>query len=162
MFVKGGAVVGRVEGADAPALADAAAAHLASAAAKTAAAPAAAPPPPMAPAPAAPVLDESAKARLQALVKSAPVILFMKGSPEAPRCGFSRRVVSALQAAAIPFASHDILTDPEAREGLKVMMDWPTFPMLVAGGELVGGCDIVEELAAAGELAAEVAAAAKG
>ena len=84
----------------------------------------------------------------------------MKGTPDAPRCGFSRRVVAALQGAAIEFASHDILTDPEAREGLKAMMDWPTFPMLVAGGELVGGCDIVEELASAGELRGEVEAAA--
>jgi len=155
-------VVGRVEGADAPGLADAAAAHLASAAAAAAPAAATPPPPPPPPAPPAPVLDGAAKARLQALVKSAPVILFMKGSPDAPRCGFSRRVVAALQASAIPFAAHDILADPDAREGLKAMMDWPTFPMLVAGGELVGGCDIVEELAASGELKKEVEAAGGG
>jgi Grx4 family monothiol glutaredoxin len=88
-------------------------------------------------------------------------MLFMKGSPDAPRCGFSRRVVAALRGASIDDFGHvDILENLEAREGLKIINDWPTFPQLIAGGQLVGGCDIVEELAAAGELKAEVEAAA--
>ena len=70
--------------------------------------------------------------------------------------------MGALQEAGVAFTAHDILADPGAREGLKTLLDWPTFPMLVAGGELVGGCDIIEELAAAGELKKEVEGAVGG
>jgi Grx4 family monothiol glutaredoxin len=84
----------------------------------------------------------------------------MKGSPEAPQCGFSAKVVAALRAAgASKFAHFDILTDDGVRQGMKEFSQWPTFPQLYAGGELVGGCDIVLELAEAGELAAELARA---
>jgi Grx4 family monothiol glutaredoxin len=160
LFLKGGSVAGRVEGADAPALADAAATHLAGCGAAKAPAPAAAPAAP--PSSASTTLDPAVRARLTALMASRPVMLFMKGSPDAPRCGFSRRVVAALEGAGIAFGHVDILEDGEARDGLKIINDWPTFPQLIAGGQLVGGCDIVEELAAAGELKAEVEAAAAG
>ena len=89
--------------------------------------------------------------RLKQLVTSAPVILFMKGEPIAPRCGFSRQIVEILQGNDIPFASFDILKDEEVRAGLKVLSDWPTYPQLYVGGEFVGGLDIVKEMVATGE-----------
>lgn len=90
--------------------------------------------------------------RLERLVKQQPVMLFMKGSPEAPRCGFSRKVVEALQAAGEPFGSFDILGDEAVRQGLKEFSSWPTYPQLYVNGELLGGCDIVLEMHEAGEL----------
>jgi monothiol glutaredoxin len=82
-----------------------------------------------------------------------PVILFMKGTPDAPRCGFSARTVAALQALDTPFAAVDILPDPRIREELSALSDWPTIPQLFVGGELVGGADIVAEMFENGELA---------
>lgn len=90
--------------------------------------------------------------RLKKLIASSPVMLFMKGTPDAPRCGFSSKVVDALQAEGISFSSFDILTDEEVRQGLKVFSNWPTFPQLYYKGELIGGCDIVMELRNNGEL----------
>ena len=81
------------------------------------------------------------------------VILFMKGTPEAPRCGFSARTVAALQALGAPFAAVDILPDPRIRQELSAISNWPTIPQLFVGGELVGGCDIVTEMYESGELA---------
>ena len=81
------------------------------------------------------------------------VILFMKGTPEAPACGFSARTVAALQSLDVPFAAVDVLPDPRIREELSAISDWPTIPQLFAHGELVGGCDIVTEMYETGELA---------
>jgi monothiol glutaredoxin len=81
------------------------------------------------------------------------VILFMKGTPEAPACGFSARTVAALQSLDVPFAAVDILPDPRIRQELSAISDWPTIPQLFANGELVGGCDIVTEMYESGELA---------
>ncbi len=81
------------------------------------------------------------------------VILFMKGTPEAPACGFSARTVAALQALDVAFAAVDILPDPRIRQELSAISDWPTIPQLFANGELVGGCDIVIEMYESGELA---------
>lgn len=81
-----------------------------------------------------------------------PVIVFMKGSPEAPQCGFSMRVVQALQACNISFGHVDVLTEPEIRSNLPKYSNWPTFPQLFINNELVGGCDIVLELYQNGEL----------
>ena len=81
------------------------------------------------------------------------VILFMKGTPEAPACGFSARTVAALQSLDVPFAAVDILPDPRIRQELTAISDWPTIPQLFANGELVGGCDIVTEMCESGELA---------
>src|SRR5262249_16475550 len=80
------------------------------------------------------------------------VILFMKGTPEAPACGFSARTVAALQSLRVPFAAVDILPDPRIRQQLSALSSWPTIPQLFAHGELVGGCDIVTYVAEAGEL----------
>lgn len=81
------------------------------------------------------------------------VILFMKGTPEAPACGFSARTVAALQAVGSPFAAVDILPDPRIRQELSALSDWPTIPQLFVKGELVGGCDIITEMYESGELA---------
>nr|GMC78846.1 monothiol glutaredoxin-S17 [Ipomoea batatas] len=94
--------------------------------------------------------------RLKKLVNSSPVILFMKGSPEAPRCGFSSKVVNALKEEGIEFGSFDILSDEEVRQGLKTFSNWPTYPQLYYKGELVGGCDIILELKNNGELKSTV------
>ena len=81
------------------------------------------------------------------------VIVYMKGSPSFPMCGFSARTVEVLRATGRPFAHVNILEDAEKREAIKVYSNWPTLPQVYIDGELVGGCDIVEELAASGELA---------
>ncbi|MGA2319543.1 MAG: Grx4 family monothiol glutaredoxin [Solirubrobacteraceae bacterium] len=81
------------------------------------------------------------------------VILFMKGTPEAPACGFSARTVSVLQALDAPFAAVDVLGDPRIRQELSAISNWPTIPQLFANGELLGGCDIVGEMYESGELA---------
>jgi monothiol glutaredoxin len=80
-------------------------------------------------------------------------ILFMKGNPDRPACGFSARTVAALQALGAPFAAVDILPDPRIRQELSALSNWPTIPQLFVDGELVGGCDIVMELHESGELA---------
>ncbi len=80
-------------------------------------------------------------------------ILFMKGTPDAPACGFSARTVAALQALEAPFAAVDVLPDPRIREELSAISQWPTIPQLFVKGEFVGGCDIVMEMYESGELA---------
>jgi monothiol glutaredoxin len=81
------------------------------------------------------------------------VILFMKGTPDAPACGFSARTVAILQSLEAPFAAVDVLPDPRIRQELSALSDWPTIPQLFVGGELLGGCDIVTEMYESGELA---------
>ena len=81
------------------------------------------------------------------------VILFMKGTPEQPRCGFSARTVMALDALGAPYAAVDILPDPRIRQELSAISNWPTIPQLFVNGELLGGCDIVIEMFESGELA---------
>lgn len=85
-----------------------------------------------------------------------PVILFMKGNPDAPACGFSARAAAALQATGVPFAAVDILPDPRIRQELSALSEWPTIPQLFIHGELVGGSDIIAELYESGELAAQL------
>lgn len=90
--------------------------------------------------------------QLQKQIKDHSIILYMKGTPDRPQCGFSARVVQALNACGARFESVDILAHPEVRQTLPQVSDWPTFPQLFIAGELVGGCDIVLEMQAAGEL----------
>jgi monothiol glutaredoxin len=80
------------------------------------------------------------------------VILFMKGTPEMPACGFSARTVAAIQATGAPFAAVDILPDPRIRQELSALSNWPTIPQLFVDGELIGGADIVTEMYESGEL----------
>jgi monothiol glutaredoxin len=86
-------------------------------------------------------------------IASNRVILFMKGTPDAPACGFSRRTVAVLEELDAPFAAVDVLPDPRIRMELSALSDWPTIPQLFVGGEFVGGCDIVTEMFESGELA---------
>jgi Grx4 family monothiol glutaredoxin len=91
-------------------------------------------------------------ARLEQLVQEQPIMLFMKGNPNEPRCGFSRKVVEALKAEGLEYGSFDILSDEAVRQGLKEYSNWPTYPQLYAKGEFIGGCDIVLEMHKNGEL----------
>lgn len=97
-------------------------------------------------------LAEVEKGELHKLVNSKPVLLFMKGTAREPRCGFSRKVVEALNAVGVQFDTFDILSDETVRQGLKTYSNWPTFPQLYVQGELLGGCDIVLEMKENGEL----------
>ena len=90
------------------------------------------------------------------------VLLFMKGTPEAPRCGFSARTVAALETLGAPFAAVDVLPDPRIRQELSALSNWPTIPQLFVRGELVGGCDIVTEMYETGELAEVIGVEAPG
>lgn len=90
-----------------------------------------------------------------------PIILYMKGSPQAPQCGFSAKTSQALMACGERFAFVNILDNQELREGLKVYSSWPTYPQLYVDGELVGGCDIIMEMSENGELATLVKGASK-
>jgi monothiol glutaredoxin len=101
----------------------------------------------------------SVEERIKTHLASAPVVLFMKGTPDFPQCGFSAQTVAALRASGARFAAVNIFEDPELREALKRYSNWPTYPQLYIGGELVGGCDIVLEMAQNGELREALAAA---
>lgn len=90
--------------------------------------------------------------RIEQQLKSHDVLLYMKGTPDFPQCGFSGQTVAALNAIGKPYAFVNIFEDQEVREGLKVYSNWPTFPQLYVNGELIGGCDIVIEMYHSGEL----------
>lgn len=95
---------------------------------------------------------EKLEERLKKLINQAPCMLFMKGSPTTPRCGFSRTIVSILDSCKTDYQTFDILQDNDVREGLKKFSDWPTYPQLYVNGELIGGLDIVKEMNESGEL----------
>jgi monothiol glutaredoxin len=88
-----------------------------------------------------------------------PVVLFMKGTPQFPMCGFSGQVVQILDYIGAPFKGVNVLDDPELRQGIKEFANWPTIPQLYVKGEFVGGCDIVREMFQSGELVAHLAEA---
>jgi len=92
------------------------------------------------------------QSQVESLVSSAPVFLFMKGSPDAPQCGFSYRVVETLRGWNVPFESFNVLSDEGVRQGVKEYANWPTIPQLYINKEFVGGCDIIEEMSGNGEL----------
>jgi monothiol glutaredoxin len=94
-----------------------------------------------------PVID-----RIQKDIKENDVLLFMKGTPVFPQCGFSAAVVQVLTDLGVKFKGVDVLTDPAIRQGIKDFSQWPTIPQLYVKGEFVGGCDIVREMAGSGEL----------
>lgn len=95
--------------------------------------------------------DEDLDTRLKRLTTAAPVMLFMKGTPAAPQCGFSRQLVGLLRERSVRYGFFNILADDDVRQGLKEFSDWPTFPQLYVDGELVGGLDIVREMMETGE-----------
>ena len=100
--------------------------------------------------------------RIRKVIEENSVMLFMKGSPDFPQCGFSGRVVQILEACGAEFSSADVLMDPELREGIKAYSNWPTIPQLYVGGELVGGSDIMIDLFQSGELKTMLENAANG
>ena len=91
-------------------------------------------------------MDEALEYRLKKLISASPVMLFMKGNPSEPKCGFSRQAIEMLNAENIQYGTFDILNDNEVRQGLKVFSNWPTFPQLYVNGSLVGGLDILKEM----------------
>jgi len=94
-----------------------------------------------------PVLEQIDK-----IVKEYDVVLFMKGTPDMPQCGFSQKVAAIVASYDVPFAAVNVLLDPAIREGIKTYTDWPTIPQLYIKGEFIGGCDIVTEMKESGEL----------
>ncbi|TVR79083.1 MAG: Grx4 family monothiol glutaredoxin [Rhodospirillales bacterium] len=96
--------------------------------------------------------DNPVFTRIQQEIDDNPVVLFMKGSPMFPQCGFSAAVVQTLTQMGVKFKGIDVLSDPGLREGIKEFSSWPTIPQLYVKGEFVGGCDIVREMATSGEL----------
>ncbi|KAK7110308.1 glutaredoxin-3-like [Littorina saxatilis] len=96
---------------------------------------------------------EDLNSKLKRLVSSAPVMLFMKGNPDQPRCGFSKQTVQLLNERNVKYSTFDILSDEVVRQGLKTYSNWPTYPQLYVNGELLGGLDILKEMAESGELA---------
>ena len=99
-------------------------------------------------------MDDQLRKRITDTITRDRIMLFMKGNPAMPQCGFSAAVVGILKQVGVPFGSFNILADQDIRDGLKEYSSWPTFPQLYVDGKLVGGCDIVRELAARGELGA--------
>ncbi|MDP6374813.1 MAG: Grx4 family monothiol glutaredoxin [Pseudomonadales bacterium] len=97
-------------------------------------------------------MSEEIVATIKGQIESNPILLYMKGSPQAPQCGFSAQTVQCLIACGQRFAYVDILSHPEIRATLPTYANWPTFPQLYVDGELIGGCDIVTEMFEAGEL----------
>ncbi len=100
-----------------------------------------------------PIMSEEVVATINEQIANNPIILYMKGSPEAPQCGFSAQTVQCLIDCGERFAYVDILSNPEIRTTLPGIANWPTFPQLWVDGELVGGCDIITEMHQSGELA---------
>ncbi|KAF9072545.1 glutaredoxin [Rhodocollybia butyracea] len=156
ILLRGHTLLERISGADAPALTMAVGKH---------ANPSSVTPQSKTNLPPAKALDvdmnektEDLEDRMNKLMNQSKVVLFMKGSPDAPRCGFSRRMCGLLQDQKVAFAHFDILTDENLRQGLKKRNDWPTFPQLIMNGEFVGGLDIVQEMVQNGEFAQILAA----
>ena len=97
-------------------------------------------------------LDEGVKSRIEKEISSNDVVLFMKGTPVFPQCGFSSMVSQVLSHIGVEFKGVDVLAEPTLRDGIKSFSDWPTIPQLYVKGEFVGGCDIVKEMYENGEL----------
>ncbi len=97
-------------------------------------------------------LSDAIRNRIGSIIASDRVVLFMKGTPQAPQCGFSASVIQILDRFLPSYTTVDALGDPEIREGIKAYSSWPTIPQLYIDGEFIGGCDIVQEMFASGEL----------
>jgi monothiol glutaredoxin len=97
-------------------------------------------------------MSDAAQAAIKAKIDANPVMLFMKGTPQFPQCGFSAAVVQILDYLGVDYGAENVLADPAMRQGIKDYSDWPTIPQLYVKGEFVGGCDIVKEMFESGEL----------
>lgn len=98
-------------------------------------------------------MSESVQQQIDKVVKENDIVLFMKGTPDFPQCGFSQRVAAIISSYEIPFAAVNVLLSEEVRQGIKDYSNWPTIPQLYIKGEFIGGCDIVSEMQENGELA---------
>ncbi|XP_077992372.1 glutaredoxin 3-like [Glandiceps talaboti] len=141
IFIKNGKQIDRLDGANAPELNKKVQHHASNLASP--------PPLPTAAIPKREDLNE----RLKRLISHAPCMLFMKGTPDDPKCGFSKQMISILKEHNANFSTFNILTDNDVRQGLKKFSDWPTYPQLYINGELLGGVDIIKEMQESGELA---------
>jgi len=97
-------------------------------------------------------MENSTKDKIQKLIESSPIMVFMKGTKLMPQCGFSNNVVQILNSLGVEFSTFDVLSDFEVRQGIKEYSDWPTIPQLYVKNEFVGGCDIIREMHENGEL----------
>ncbi len=102
-------------------------------------------------------MDTAVQARIEALLASSPIVVFMKGNKLMPQCGFSNNVVQILNALAVPFETFDVLSDMEIRQGIKEFSEWPTIPQVYVNGEFIGGSDILIEMYNSGELREKLA-----
>ena len=102
-------------------------------------------------------MDATTQQRIEALIASSPVVVFMKGNKLMPQCGFSNNVVQILTALAVPFETFDVLSDMEIRQGIKEFSEWPTIPQVYVNGEFIGGSDILIEMYNSGELREKLA-----
>jgi monothiol glutaredoxin len=97
-------------------------------------------------------MSDAVRAEIRAKIEANPVMLFMKGTPQFPQCGFSAAVVQILNHIGVDYGAENVLASPDLRQGIKDFSDWPTIPQLYVKGEFVGGCDIVREMFESGEL----------
>ncbi len=97
-------------------------------------------------------MEKTIQERITTEVRSADVVMYVKGTPQSPQCGFSRAVMKIFEDLGVPFKTIDVLAEPEIREGIKEFTQWPTIPQIFIKGEFVGGCDIIRDLAQSGEL----------
>lgn len=97
-------------------------------------------------------MNEAIEARIDNDVQSNKIMLYMKGTPESPQCGFSAQAIAVINNYGVEFGSFDVLSDEDIRQGIKEYADWPTIPQLYVNGEFVGGCDIITEMHNKGEL----------
>ncbi|KAI8816605.1 thioredoxin-like protein [Fimicolochytrium jonesii] len=144
ILLKSGTPIERIEGANAPALAAAVAKFAKSITSTT-------PSTSFPPTPTTTSKGKDLTTRLQELIKAHPVMVFIKGTPQQPRCGFSRQLVELLGKVEVKYGSFDILADEEVRQGLKEFSNWPTYPQVYVNGELIGGLDILKEMIESGE-----------
>ncbi|XP_050344486.1 glutaredoxin-related protein 5, mitochondrial [Nymphalis io] len=100
--------------------------------------------------------DAKINEKIEKIVKDNKVVVFMKGVPDSPRCGFSNAVVQIMRMHAVPYESHDVLADENLRQGIKDYSNWPTIPQVFINGEFVGGCDIMLQMHQSGELVEEL------
>ncbi len=98
-------------------------------------------------------MAESASDRIQKTIDDNRIVIYMKGTPTFPMCGFSAATIEVFNEIGVPYETVDVLTDPEVRDGIKRFSEWPTIPQVYVKGEFLGGCDIIREMHASGELA---------
>jgi len=146
LVIQGHALLGRIEGGDANQLKETVEKYLGN---KSSVVPHSTTS--QAPIPPSSETEEQLQARMHKLMTQSRVVLFMKGEPDAPRCGFSRTAVALLRQSEVAFTHFDILSDEAVRQGLKKLNDWPTFPQFIVNGEFVGGLDVVKEMTESGE-----------